>query len=251
VAVKPGSREHAPRCLSDTHPTTSAMEGSVGVRHFVLMETHRATAQTVESGMVIAVTAAVVALLAWTQLPTGSGPSSFPVRAPASAIAGTERRPIAAELISAFAVLRQAQSLPAPPVPHDLAVTMARQRDFLVNVSRTRFVRTGGHGFWIFPGSRGICLSRPSPGVTATCAAADDATTATEGGLRGIMPAGPGKSLVYGLAPDGNRFVSIVLVSGKVVHAPVIRNVYAATVHAAIRALIVKTKAGIAVRSPL
>lgn len=215
------------------------------------MVMHRVTAQRVEYGMVIAVSAVVIGLLAWPQLPIGSGPTSFPIRAPASAIAGTQRRPIAAELLSAFAVLRQGQSLPAPPVPHDLALTMAHQRLFLVNVSRARFVRVGGHGFWVFPGSRGVCLSGPSPGVVAKCAPAHDATTATDGGLRVTTPAGPGNRLVYGLAPDGNRLVSIVLVSGRVVHAPVIRNVYVATVHAPIQALIVKTKAGKAVRSSL
>jgi hypothetical protein len=36
AAVKPGSREHARRWLSDTQSTTSAMEGSLAVRDFVL-----------------------------------------------------------------------------------------------------------------------------------------------------------------------------------------------------------------------
>jgi hypothetical protein len=53
--------------------------------------------------------------------------------------------------------------------------------------------------------------------VTAKCAPARDATTATDEGLRVTTPAGPGNRLVYALAPDGNRLVSIMLVSGRVV----------------------------------
>jgi hypothetical protein len=222
-----------------------------GLRDFVSMAMRRVTPKRVESAMVIAVSAAVIALLAWAQLPIGGGPANVGSPAAPSAIARSDRRPIAAELISAFAVLRQARSWGAPSVPHDLAVTMAHQRVFLLNVSRARFVRVAGHGFWIFPGSRGVCVSGPSPGVISGCEPAYNAVTATDGGLRGTTPAGPGNRLVYGLAPDGNRFVSIVLVSGKVVHAPVIRNVYVATVHDPIQAVIVKTTAGMPVRSPL
>jgi hypothetical protein len=198
--------------------------------------------------MVIAVSAAVLVLVALVQLPI-AGPVNVVGPAAPSAIASSDRRPIAAELISAFAVLRHAQSLGAPSVPHSLAVTVAHQRVFLLNVSRARFVRVAGHGFWIFPGSRGVCFSGPSPGAISGCETVYNAVTATNGGLRGTMPAGPGNRLVYGLAPDGNRFVSFVIVTGKVVHAPVIRNVYVAIVHGPIPALVVKTKAGVPVRS--
>ena len=74
--------------------------------------------------------------------------------------------------------------------------------------------------------------------------------TATNGGLTGTVHAGRGNTLVYGLAPDSNRFVSIVLVSGKVVHAQVIHNVYVAIAHGPIQSLIVKTTTGKPIRSP-
>ena len=203
----------------------------------------RVTANMFEPAVVGLVCAVCILLLALTLVPLEPGDGGAPE--PASMIASSSQRPIASELMSAFRVLRKPPSSGARPVPHQLAVTAAYRHTYLLNASRARSVRVSGHWFWIFPGSRGVCLSQPPPRAESLrCAATDDASTADDGGLRGASTGPRNTTFVYGLAPDVNRSVGIVLTSGTVVHVPVIANVYAATVHAPVQALIVKDQYG-------
>jgi hypothetical protein len=130
--------------------------------------------------MAVAVSAAMIALVAWAQLPIGSTATSWPAPAP----------------------LR-------------------------LNLSRARFVRVAGQGFWIFP-RRHVCLAEPSPAEDAGCLRAYYA----DGGLGGTP---------IGVAPT---VVSIVLVSGKIVHAHVSNAAGLSTVRGMLLVLTVKTPTG-------
>lgn len=97
---------------------------------------------------------------------------------------------------------------------------------FLLTLARARFVAIGGQGFWIVPGSRGVCLVAPPHAAAPGCALAGGPASA-ESGLAATAQSGS-QTLVYGLAPNGSRSVSIVRASGQDVRAPVRRNVFVA-----------------------
>lgn len=64
--------------------------------------------------------------------------------------------------------------------------------------------------------------------------------------MNGPRPAG--HRAIYGLAPDGNRIVRVLLPGGGVQSVPVIHNFYAFTVPAGARGFLVKDAAGHTVR---
>jgi hypothetical protein len=191
---------------------------------------------------VIAVTVAVLALLVWTLLPIGAGRSSLPAPTVASLVRRTERRPVAFRLIRTFAVLRRPEPSTAPAMSRGVAVSMLSRGAFLLNLARARFVAIGGQGFWIVPGSRGVCVVAPPHAAALGCALAGGPASADRG-LAATAHSGQ-QPLVYGLAANGSRSVSIVLASGEDVRAPVRRNVYVAALRSAGDVVVVRTKAG-------
>lgn len=196
----------------------------------------------VEFVSVIAVTVAVLALLVWTLLPIGAGPSSLPAATVASLVRHTERRPVAFGLIRTFAVLRRPEPSTAPAMPRGVAASMLSRGAFLLNLARARFVAIGGQGFWIVPGSRGVCLVAPPHAAAPRCALAGGPASADRG-LVATAQSGS-QTLVYGLAANGSRSVSIVLASGQDVRVPVRRNVYVAALRSPGDVVVVRTEAG-------
>jgi len=156
------------------------------------------------------------------------------------AISASSRRRVASTLINSFAVLRAPRPAGSPRLPSGTAAALAEQGGYGLNITQARFVTADGHGFWLVPGTSGVCLSGPSPsGITGcnTVKAVDD------GGLVGAS-AGPGWEMLEGVAPDGNPTISIVLSNGQTKHVAVVDNVYAVTVHVKPTALIVRNSAG-------
>lgn len=196
----------------------------------------------VEFASVIAVTVAVLALLGWTLLPIGAGPSSLPAPTVAMLVRRTESRPVAFRLIRTFAVLQRPEPSTPRAMPRGVAVRMLSRGAFLLNLARARFVAIGGQRFWIVPGSRGVCLVAPLHAAAPRCALAGRPATADRG-LAATAQTGS-ETLVYGLAANESRSVSIVLASGQDVRAPVRRNVFVAALRSPGDVVVVRTKAG-------
>jgi hypothetical protein len=109
----------------------------------------------------------------------------------------------------------------------------------LLNYWQARYVRAVtsivGHGLWVTPGTRGVCVGAP---IGGWCTRIDRRSDPDSGSFSGGSSIGNGERTINGLVPDGNRTVTLVLSSGARVQAPVIDNVYEATVHGRIVAII-------------
>jgi hypothetical protein len=156
------------------------------------------------------------------------------------AISASSRRRVAPALITSLTVLRAPRRAGSPRLPSGTAAAMAEQGSYGLNITQARFVTADGHGFWLVPGTSGVCLSGPSPSGLTGC---NTVKAVEDGGLVGGT-AGPGWGMLEGVAPDGNPTISIVLSNGQTKHVPVIDNVYAVTVHVKPTALIVRNAAG-------
>jgi hypothetical protein len=107
-----------------------------------------------------------------------------------------------------------------------------------LNYWQTRYIPnvTGldGRGLWITPGTHGLCISDPQAG---TCGAI---SAQSASGVLGGSTAGTNQTTISGLVPDGNRTVTIERTGGAPITAPVVHNVFEATVHGRITAIINK-----------
>ena len=156
------------------------------------------------------------------------------------AISASSRRRVASTLINSLAVLRAPRPAGSPRLPSGTAAALAEQAGYGLNITQARFVTADGHGFWLVPGTSGVCLSGPSPSGLTGC---NTVKAVEDGGLVGGT-AGPGWEMLEGVAPDGNPTISIVLSNGQTKHVAVVDNVYAVTVHVKPTALIVRNSAG-------
>ncbi len=132
---------------------------------------------------------------------------------------------------------------PTRPLPHDDAASLAQQGGYGINVSQARFVRAGGRGFWVVPGSHGICLVGPIPGALTECGGLTGRGSPGGGGFAGGSAGRRVRSL-DGIAPDGDSSVTVVLADGTVKHVPVVGNVYSVTIKGTFKTLIVRDSSG-------
>ncbi len=154
---------------------------------------------------------------------------------------------VAHSLLAHYALFR---SVPADDLAHDTALPTPGTNGGYVGAMRlnywqTRYVPsvTGldGHGLWITPGTRGLCISdrqtsgcemlnsRDSTGIIGAAA--------TFGGAH--------QETISGLVPDGNPTVTLVLASGARKTVPVVDyNVYEATVSGHVVAIIAHNTSG-------
>lgn len=115
-----------------------------------------------------------------------------------------------------------------------------------LNYWQTRYLPSlrglDGRGLWVTPGAHGVCMSDWNAGgcggVTQT------------GFIGGSTSNGP-ETTFEGLVPDGNQTVTLVLSDGTRETFPVTDNVYEATVHGQVVAVINRDIAGRIVRTPL
>jgi hypothetical protein len=162
------------------------------------------------------------------------------VREIEQAISASSTRRVAPSLINSLAVLRAPRPAGSPRLPSGTAAAMAQQGSYGLNITQARFVTADGHGFWLVPGTSGVCLSGPSPSGLTGC---NTVKAVEDGGLVGGT-AGRGWGMLEGVAPNGNRIITIVLANGQIKDVPVVDNVYAVTLRTKPIALIVRNSAG-------
>jgi hypothetical protein len=168
----------------------------------------------------------------------------------ARALAASARDRIAAALIEHFAIFRR----PVPPPatikqpPKRIAVAAIgnygynQDNGYRLNVAQARFVPyPGTTGFWVIPGSRGVGIANGTYGGGANPLSGPG--SALSGGMIGTSFGSHGET-VHGLAPDGNRTVTVVLAGGATRTVPVIDNVYSITLHPQAVSVIMKDSAG-------
>lgn len=116
-----------------------------------------------------------------------------------------------------------------------------------LNTRGERFVvdPSGPAKVFVVPGTQGIALYYLSPIVGQ---AEDGTSGALDGSLVTEGPRIAGKRTIIGLAPDGNRVVRVLLAHGRSRRVEVVDNVYAATVPASVRTVILKNADGHTVR---
>ena len=112
-----------------------------------------------------------------------------------------------------------------------------------LNYWQTRNVRslTGldGRGLWITPGTAGICISDPQ---TTSCGTLNHRDTSA---IIGTATTRAGSETLSGLAPDGNKTITLVLSTGAHRTIPVIdHNVWETTLPGRIIALIDRNTSG-------
>jgi len=172
----------------------------------------------------------------------------------ARALAASERDPIAPELAAHFAIFRRPVPPPAsntfPParIARGAIGNYGYDQDngYRVNVAQARFVPyPGTAGFWVIPGTRGVSMAALGSGGDSVPIA-----VALSGRLITTTCCGANGETVWGLAPDGNPTITIVLASGARRAVPVLDNVYSVT--GRIRAINLRDAAGrrIALRPP-
>ena len=176
----------------------------------------------------------------------------------ARALAASERDPIAPALTDHFAIFRH----PVPPPatikqpPKKIAVAAVnnygygQDNGYRLNVAQARFVPCPGTtGFWVIPGTRGVGIANGNYGGGANPLTGPG--SALSGGMIGTSFGSNGET-VHGLAPDGNRTVTVVLTGGATRTVRVIDNVYSITLHPQAVSVIVNDAAGrrITVKAP-
>jgi hypothetical protein len=162
----------------------------------------------------------------------------------------SRRLPIAPSLVAHFALFRTVP--PTTPVqdsrmPFNGAYggPVGAMR---LNYWQTRYVGavTGlGGGLWVTPGARGVCVYTPTGGW---CSPLTRRSDPDGGGWSGGSSIGSAEQTINGLVPDGNRTVTLVLASGAQIRVPVTDNVYEATVHGRVVAIVDRNAAGQVVR---
>jgi hypothetical protein len=170
----------------------------------------------------------------------------------AHALAASARQPIAAALIEHFAIFRRPVPPPASikPLPRRTAVVITNQ-EYGLNVTQARFVPyPGTPGLWVIPGSHGVSMAqiRPDGGGGGNV----PVSMALSGGMITTTCCTPPGETVWGLVPDGNRTVTIVLAGGATRTVPVLDNVYSITVTGRATAIIGKDAGGrrITIKAP-
>lgn len=177
------------------------------------------------------------------------------------AIAQTARRPIAPSLLAHFRLFRLPKATVggpnAPALPLNPAVGYVDQQGYSLNVEQARFIPLRGtppssnglpHGIWVIPGSDGLCLQDTNNGSgcgtligPGSPDSGRDVMTTTDNGMEWVI----------GIAPDGNKTVSVVLSNGTVKTVPVIDNAYAVAINGRAVKLISKNAAGHTTSMPL
>jgi hypothetical protein len=163
----------------------------------------------------------------------------------AHALAASAREPIAAALVAHFAIFRRPVAPPASiePLPRRTAIVVTNQ-GFGLNVTHARLVPYPcTPGLWVIPGSHGVSMAqiRPDGGGGGNNV---PVSMALSGGLvTTTCCAAPGET-VWGLVPDGNRTVTVVLTGGGTRTVPVIDNVYSIKVTGRVTAIIGKDAGG-------
>jgi hypothetical protein len=166
----------------------------------------------------------------------------------------SRRLPIAPSLQAHFALFRSVAPTtpvqnPAIPLNGASGGSVGAMR---LNYWQARYVRAvtgfGGRGLWVVPGTLGVCVYPP---IGGWCAPTDRRADPDSGGFSGGSSIGNGEQTLNGLVPDGNCTVTLVLSSGARVQAPVIDNVYEATAHGRIVAIIDHNATGRLVRHTL
>jgi hypothetical protein len=163
----------------------------------------------------------------------------------AHALAASARQPIALALIEHFAIFRR----PVPPpatikqLQERTAVVIARQ-GYGLNVRQARFVPyPGTPGLWVIPGARGVSiaqLGRGGPGAGNSV----PVSLALSGGMISTTCCVSRSESVWGLVPDGNPTVTVVLAGGATRTVRVIDNVYSIIVTRRALSVIAKDGAG-------
>jgi hypothetical protein len=176
----------------------------------------------------------------------------------ARALAASERDPIAAALIEHFAVFRR----PVPPPatikqpPKRIAVAAIgnygydQDNGYRLNVAQARFVPyPGTPGFWVIPGSRGVSMAQLNERGGGGGGSVP-VSVALAGGMITTSCCTAHNETVWGLVPDGNHIVTIVLADGAHRIVPVIDNTYSVT--GKVTAIIAKDAAGrrISIKAP-
>ena len=133
------------------------------------------------------------------------------------ALAASAREPIAAALVE-----HQARFVPYPGTP----------------------------GYWVIPGSQGISMAQIRPHGDGGGGNVP-VSMALSGGMITTTCCNPGET-VWGLVPDGDRTVTVVLAGAAPRTVPVIDNVYSITVTGRITAIIAKDAGGrrITIKAP-
>ena len=168
------------------------------------------------------------------------------------ALAASAREPIAAALVEHFAIFRRPVPPPASikPLPRRAAVVIANQ-GYGLNVTQARFVPyPGTPGYWVIPGSQGISMAQIRPHGDGGGGNVP-VSMALSGGMITTTCCNPGET-VWGLVPDGDRTVTVVLAGAATRTVPVIDNVYSITVTGRITAIIAKDAGGrrITIKAP-
>jgi len=154
----------------------------------------------------------------------------------------SRNRPIDPELIDHYRLFR---SVPPVDLAADpLAGTLGSSSD--LNYWQTRYLPsfTGldGRGLWVTPGAHGVCIGDWNAGGCGTL---------TKAGLIGGSTSNGNETTFEGLVPDGNPTVTLVLANGTRQTFPVTDNVYEATVHRRVVAVIDRDIDGRRVRTAL
>lgn len=167
-------------------------------------------------------------------------------------LSASSTRPVAAALLNDFEIFKTPPPAPATskPLPDLIALSLAHRWPYQLNVARARFVPyPGTSGVWVVPGTRGATMTMPdglgfaTDGVPLSGRAsvlADHLITTTG--------SAPPRETIFGLVPNGNASVTLVLANGATRPVPVIDNVYSATVSNDATTLIAKDSAGHMVR---
>lgn len=171
----------------------------------------------------------------------------------AQALAASARQPIAPALVEHFAIFRRPVPPPASirPLPRRTAVIITNQ-GYGLNVTQARFVPyPGTPGLWVIPGTRGVSMARIRP-HGGSGGGNVPVSIALSGGMITTGCCSPAGETVWGLVPDGNPTVTVVLRGGAARTVPVIDNVYLITVTGKVTAIMGKDAAGrrITIKAP-
>jgi hypothetical protein len=150
---------------------------------------------------------------------------------------------IAPALLRHFALLTSSRVSGYPGLDGTEATALIEPNPLGLNTRRERFVvdPSGAAKVFVVPGSQGIALRYVSPGVGQVEGGTEDALS---GSLFVESPTASGQRMMTGLAPDGNRTVTVLLRGGRTRVAPVVNNVYAIVVPASARTVILKNASG-------
>ncbi len=166
------------------------------------------------------------------------------------ALQASVHEPVAQVLVRHFGVLRTPSAgLHAPGLDHAAIASLIEPNIVDLNVAQTRSVAYGATSakLLVVPGSQGMALRSVSPIVNQ---ASGGTPAALSGQLVTESRRFRGHRMVVGLAPDGNRTVTVLLPGGGVRTARVVDNVYSVIVPAGARTvvLLVRNSAGRRVR---